>query len=238
MDYEKIAHSGKFCLFHRNFAVIRTGNDLAEPEIEKGVPVAGDDPQGKVGRAQSVGQGAVVGGQLLTGWSIEPVIKPGSFQAIGGCAPPVWRTEHDHPPQVVGTISVQGLPDNDPPQGVGDEMYGRWIEAFTAFHPAGQAGGGDFFYGEVGGRIAEVDSMVSCCSQSLLHLLHGSMAAGHAVEQDDTLSVGLGGDGGGDGGLSCRQGGRQEDEKKGEEKGRAVPLPTVTEQGLYLVINL
>lgn len=217
MYHQKIAHAGKFCLFHRNLAVIRTGNNLAEPEIEKGVPVAGDDPQGKVGGTQFVGQGIAVGGQLLTGWSIEPVIKPGPSQGIGGCAPPVRRAEHDYPSQLVGPICVQGLPDNDPPQGVGDEMYGRRVEVFTAFYPAAQAGGRDFFYGEVGGGIAEVDSMVSCCSQSLLHLLHGTMAAGHAMEQDNTFSVGLGGNGGGDDGLSCRQGCRQEDEKKGEE---------------------
>jgi len=58
------------------------------------------------------------------------------------------------------------------------------------------------------------------------------MTAGHAMEKDNTLSIGLRGNSGGDGGLSSKRRCRQKEKKQNREKSPApVSTPVVSGHG-------
>ncbi len=54
MDYKKVAHAVNFCPFHRDLAIIFTGNNRGKPGIKKSITITGNNADRIINPAELV----------------------------------------------------------------------------------------------------------------------------------------------------------------------------------------
>ncbi|MEW8534898.1 MAG: hypothetical protein AB2565_10710 [Candidatus Thiodiazotropha endolucinida] len=117
---QKIPHFGQLGPFHRDLAIIISGDLGKKPGLPRFD--AGNDAYFSGNRFQAVGQTLLVRTQRLTRRSHDVPVEKTILHLIGDFTAPIgWRQHHD-PAEILYMMILQIVSDEDAPQGVSDKM--------------------------------------------------------------------------------------------------------------------